>query len=123
MADKKTILIVDDEAFIQRSLQFVLKKTGHKIVTAADGDQAIEKAKAAKPDLIFLDIMMPKKDGFEVLKELREDDELKDVHVIMLTGKGRDQDRQKGMDLGANDFLTKPFVPSQLFKMAKQILG
>ncbi len=123
MADKKTILIVDDEAFIQRSLQFVLKKTGHKIVTAADGEQAMEKAKAAKPDLIFLDIMMPKKDGFEVLKEIREDDELKDTHVIMLTGKGRDQDRQKGMELGANDFLTKPFVPSQLFKMAKQILG
>lgn len=121
--EKKKILVVDDEAFIQRSLQFVLKKTGHKIIMAANGEEALEKAKAEKPDLIFLDIMMPKKDGFEVCKELKEDDELKNIHIIMLTGKGRDQDRQKGLELGANEFLTKPFVPSQVFKMAKAVLG
>lgn len=121
--EKKKILLVDDEAFIIRSLQFVLKKTGHDIATAANGEEAIEKAKAEKPDLMFLDIMMPKKDGFEVCKEIKGSEETKNIYIVMLTAKGRDQDRQKGIELGANEFLTKPFVPSQILTLVKKVLG
>lgn len=121
--EKKKIMLVDDEAFIIRSLQFVLKKTGHDIVTAGNGEEAIEKAKTEKPDLMFLDIMMPKKDGFEVCKELKGNEETKNIYIIMLTAKGRDQDRQKGIELGANEFLTKPFVPSQVLTTVKKVLG
>jgi CheY-like chemotaxis protein len=121
--EKKKILVVDDEAFILRSLQFVLKKTGHQIVTATDGEEALEKARKEKPALMFLDIMMPRKDGFEVCSEIKGDSELKDIYIVMLTAKGRDQDRQKGLELGADEFLTKPFVPSQVFQKVKKILG
>jgi len=121
--EKKKILVVDDEAFILRSLQFVLKKTGHQIVTATDGEEALEKAREEKPALMFLDIMMPRKDGFEVCSEIKGDSELKDIYIVMLTAKGRDQDRQKGLELGADEFLTKPFVPSQVFQKVKKILG
>jgi len=121
--DKKKIMLVDDEAFILKSLQFVLKKSGHDIITASNGEEALEKAKAEKPDLMFLDIMMPKKDGFDTCKEIKQSEELKGIYVIMLTAKGRDMDRQKGLELGANEFLTKPFVPNQVLAIVKKVLG
>lgn len=121
--EKKKILLVDDEAFIIKSLQFVLKKTGHDVITASNGEEALVKAKAEKPDLMFLDIMMPKKDGFETCKEIKASDDTKNIYVIMLTAKGRDQDRQKGLELGANEFLTKPFVPNQVLTIVKNVLG
>jgi len=121
--EKKKILVVDDETFILRSLQFVLKKTGHHIVTAANGEEALDKAREEKPALMFLDIMMPKKDGFEVCRQIKEDPELKDIYIVMLTAKGRDRDKQKGLELGADEFLTKPFIPSQVFQKVEKILG
>jgi CheY-like chemotaxis protein len=122
MSEKK-ILIVDDEPFIVRSLSFVLKKMKHKIVSAGNGEEAIQKAKEIRPDLMFLDVMMPKKDGFAVVEEIKKDPELKDIYVVMLTAKGRDEDRQRGLDLGANEFLTKPFNPPEVLKTVKKVLG
>jgi len=121
--EKKKILLVDDEAFIIKSLQFVLKKTGHDVITASNGEEGLAKARAEKPDLMFLDIMMPKKDGFETCKEIKAGEDTKNIYVIMLTAKGRDQDRQKGLELGANEFLTKPFVPNQVLTIVKNVLG
>lgn len=122
MSEKK-ILIVDDEPFIVRSLSFVLKKMKHKIVSAGNGEEAIQKAKEIRPDLMFLDVMMPKKDGFAVVEEIKNDPELKDIYVVMLTAKGRDEDRQRGLDLGANEFLTKPFNPPEVIKTVRKVLG
>ena len=121
--EEKKILIVDDEPFIVRSLSFVLKKTKYKIASAGNGEEAIQKAREFRPDLMFLDVMMPKKDGFAVVEEIKKDPDLKNIYVVMLTAKGRDMDRQKGLELGANEFMTKPFNPPEVLKTVNKVLG
>lgn len=121
--EEKKILIVDDEPFIVRSLSFVLKKTKYKIASAGNGEEAIQKAKEFRPNLMFLDVMMPKKDGFAVVEEIKKDPDLKNIYVVMLTAKGRDMDRQKGLELGANEFMTKPFNPPEVLKTVNKVLG
>lgn len=123
MSEKKNIMLVDDEPFIVRSLSFVLKKTGYNISTARNGEEAIMKVRESKPDLMFLDVMMPKKDGFEVCRELKNDPDLKDIYIIMLTAKGQEKDKEKGLELGANEFMTKPFRPTIVIETVRRILG
>ena len=125
MADKR-ILVVDDEPFIRRSLEFVLKKQGYDVHSAFDGQEAVEYLKSAngkKPDLMFLDVMMPKMNGFEVVKIVKNDPDLKDIYVILLTAKGQEADRQKGFELGANDFMIKPFSPSKLLEKVESVFS
>ncbi len=125
MADKR-ILVVDDEPFIRRSLEFVLKKQGYDVHSAFDGQEAVEYLKNAngkKPDLMFLDVMMPKMNGFEVVKIVKNDPDLKDIYVILLTAKGQEADRQKGFELGANDFMIKPFSPSKLLEKVESVFS
>lgn len=123
MSEKKNIMLVDDEPFIIRSLSFVLKKTGYNITTAKNGEEAIMKVRESKPDMMFLDVMMPKKDGFEVCRELKNDPDLKEIYIIMLTAKGQEKDKEKGLELGADEFMTKPFRPTIVIEKVRQILG
>ncbi len=121
MSDKR-VLIVDDEPNLTRSMTFILRKEGYNIEVASNGEEAIEKALKTKPHLILLDVMMPKKNGYEVCQEIRDDPSLRDMYVIMLTAKGQEVDREKGMDMGADEFITKPFSPSQIVERVNAVL-
>lgn len=110
----KKVLICDDEPYILESVSYVARKEGCEIFTAEDGAEALEVARAEKPDLILLDLMMPKKNGFEVCNELRNDPELKDTYVIILTARGQEADQHEAIRTGANEYLTKPFSPRAL---------
>ena len=109
MTDQASILIVDDEPNILLSLQFLMKKAGYAVRTATDGEQALDEMARARPDLVLLDVMMPRLDGFTVCQRIRATPEWRDVRVIMLTARGRDVEREKGLALGADDYITKPF--------------
>ena len=112
----KTILIADDEPFMVRSLSFVLRKEGYEVESASDGEEALKKFDEFNPDVVFLDIMMPKKDGFEVCHVLKSDPRYRGrmPYVIMLTCKGQDVDRYKSYLEGADDYITKPFSPAEV---------
>jgi len=118
----KSVLIVDDESYIVTSLSFVMKSAGFEVASASDGEEALEKVAAMVPDLIILDVMMPKLDGFEVCRVIRENPAWNSVRIIMLTAKGRDSEREKGLALGADDYLTKPFSTRDILQRAQEIL-
>ena len=120
---KGRILVVDDEIYIVHILDFSLGMEGYEVLTALDGEQALEKATAEKPDLIVLDIMMPKLDGYETCKRLKADPITKDVPVILLSAKGRNVDQKVGFEVGADDYITKPFSPRKLVERINAILG
>ena len=117
------ILVVDDEPFICRSLTFVLRKGNYEVLEARDGEEALDAIRSHKPDLVFLDVMMPKVNGFEVTQQIRSDAAYDDVKIILLTAKGQECDREVGRQAGANDYLTKPFSPTKILDRARQILG
>ncbi len=117
------VLIVDDEPHILRSLGFVLRKAGYETLEARTGAQALEAVETDRPALVFLDIMLPELDGYEVCRRIKDNAELADTYVIMLTAKGQDSDRQKGMDCGANEYMTKPFSPTRAVARVEAILG
>ena len=120
---KGRILVVDDEIYIVHILDFSLGMEGYEVITALDGEQALEKARAERPDLIVLDIMMPKLDGYETCKRLKADADTKDVPVILLSAKGRNVDQKVGFEVGADDYITKPFSPRKLVERINAILG
>lgn len=117
------ILVVDDEIYIVHILDFSLGMEGYEVVTALDGEQALQKAQETKPDLIVLDIMMPKMDGYETCKALKANPDTKDIPVILLSAKGRNVDQQTGFDVGAEDYITKPFSPRKLVDRINTMLG
>jgi DNA-binding response OmpR family regulator len=119
---QQKILVVDDEPFICRSLTFVLKKGNYEVLEARNGEEALAAIREHKPDLVFLDVMMPKIDGFQVTEAVRADESLNDVKIILLTAKGQECDREIGKTAGANDYMTKPFSPSKILDRARQIL-
>jgi len=104
------ILVVDDSEVLRRIVVFNLVKNGYTVSEASDGEEALQKLKESTPDLVILDIMMPKMNGFEVLKVMKQDENLSKVPVIVLTAKGGENDLQEGLKLGADIFLTKPFI-------------
>jgi two-component system, OmpR family, alkaline phosphatase synthesis response regulator PhoP len=116
----KRILVVDDEPSIVKLLHFNLEQAGFTVLTAEDGEEALEKAQAEQPDLIVLDLMLPKKDGMEVCRELRQ--EKMQVPILMLTAKDDELDKILGLELGADDYLTKPFSPREVTARVKAIL-
>ncbi|MBI1795498.1 MAG: response regulator [Candidatus Eisenbacteria bacterium] len=120
---KGRILVVDDEIYIVHILDFSLGMEGYEVITALDGEQALEKARAEKPDLIVLDIMMPKLDGYETCKMLKAEAGTKDIPVILLSAKGRNVDQKIGFEVGADDYITKPFSPRKLVERINAILG
>lgn len=119
----KTILIVDDEEYIVTSLEYVMKSAGFDVVVAYDGDEAIDKVTATVPDLLITDIMMPKLNGFDLCEKIRANPLWKSIRIIILTAKGRDSEREKGLSLGADDYMTKPFSTRELLKRVKELLG
>jgi DNA-binding response OmpR family regulator len=109
MTNPHSVLIVDDEPNIVLSLQFLMRKAGYLVRTAGDGEQALAELAREKPDLVLLDVMMPKIDGFTICQKIKAAPEWREVRVIMLTARGRDVEREKGLALGADDYITKPF--------------
>ena len=117
------ILIVDDEPNIVISLEYLLKKEGFDVKVATDGDAALLQAAEFRPHLMLLDVMMPKKSGFEVCELLRADATMADLKIIMLTAKGRETEVTKGLALGANAYITKPFSTKDLVAQIKTLLA
>jgi DNA-binding response OmpR family regulator len=118
----KTILIADDEPNIVISLEFLLKREGYEVVVAHDGMQALERIRERRPDLAILDVMMPQRNGFEVCQDLRQDPQFKDLRIMMLTAKGRDTEVSKGLALGADVYMTKPFATKELIAQVKALI-
>lgn len=117
------ILIVEDERNIALSLEFLMKQAGHSVRCAADGQAALDAVAELVPDLILLDVNLPKLDGYTVCSTLRADERTSHVRVLMLTARGREIEREKGLAAGANDYLTKPFSTSELVERVELLLG
>lgn len=117
------ILIADDEQNIVISLEFLMKREGFEVSIAQDGAEAIEKIRSEMPDLVLLDVMMPKKSGFEVCQEIKSDPALQSVRILMLTAKGRDTEVAKGLALGADAYMTKPFSTRELVERVRSMLA
>ena len=113
---KKKILAVDDEPNILMSIEFILEMEGYEVHIARDGEEALEVAERVRPDLILLDVNMPRKDGYEMCRILREREDLAGTKVIMLTAKGQTLERKKGLEVGADDYVTKPFSAADLLE-------
>ena len=123
--DKK-ILIVDDEAHIRMLIGQTLEELedeGVEFLTADNGETALQLIQSEKPNLVFLDVMMPKMNGMDVCKNVKQNEALKDVFIIILTAKGQELDKQKGQEVGADIYLTKPFDPEVLLTKAKEVLS
>lgn len=121
MADEK-ILIVEDEQQISKLIKYNLEKAGYRCLTSITGEEALEQLDKESVDLILLDVMLPKMDGFEFCKTVRRDAHSKDIPVIMLTARGEEVDRIVGLELGADDYMVKPFSPRELVLRVKAIL-
>jgi two-component system, OmpR family, alkaline phosphatase synthesis response regulator PhoP len=118
----KKILVVDDEPIITKVLESRLKANGYDVVSAADGQEALNKARSENPDLIILDIMLPKIDGYRVCRLLKFDDKYKNIPILMLTARIQDTDKATGEQCGANAYLPKPFDPQSLLEKIKELL-
>jgi DNA-binding response OmpR family regulator len=116
------ILIADDEPAIVTALEFLLRRSGYEVEIARDGDEALRLAEAMRPDLVLLDVMMPVKSGYEVCWRLREQPELRDVKIIILSARGRDAEVAKGLTVGADVYVTKPFSTRDLMSRIRALL-
>lgn len=123
MADKKRIMIVDDEKDLVETLTFRLEAAGYEVLAAFDGQEGLEKVRREKPDLILLDVMMPKLDGYQVCRMLKFDEKFKKTPVIMLTARGQEQDKNTGKTVGADAYMTKPFDSKALLDKIKELIG
>jgi DNA-binding response OmpR family regulator len=120
------ILIVDDEAHLRMLIRQTLEELedeGVELLTAANGEEALEAIQAEPPKLVFLDVMMPKLSGFDVCSRVKQTLGLKDVYIVLLTAKGQEFDKQRGLEVGADVYMTKPFDPDALLKKARTVLG
>ena len=117
------ILVVDDEPNIVLSLEFLMKQAGFQVRTASDGEAGIAAMAAEAPDLVLLDVMMPRKNGYEVCQAIRANPAWKNIRIIMLTAKGREVEREKGMALGADDYITKPFSTQEVVGRVRELLA
>jgi DNA-binding response OmpR family regulator len=118
----KRILIVDDEPNILISVEFLMKRQGYEVAIARDGEEGLAAIREQHPDLVVLDVMMPKRDGFEVCTEVRADPSLSDVRILMLTAKGREAEIKKGLALGADAYIPKPFSTHELVAKVNALL-
>jgi CheY-like chemotaxis protein len=104
-------------------MEFILAKQGHTMLVANNGEEALEKARGERPDLILLDIMMPRIDGYDVARTIRSDPEIRETPIIMLSAKAQDKDIEKGMEVGVNEYITKPFAPDYLVQVVNDYLS
>ncbi len=119
----KKILIADDEPNIVTALEFLLARGGYEVLIARDGEEALKTLESARPDLVLLDIMMPVKSGYEICKRIRERPEWAHIKVVMLSAKGRDAEVNKGMAMGADLYVTKPFSTRELMEQIRGLLA
>ena len=117
------ILVVDDEPNIVLSLEFLMKQAGFQVRTASDGEAALAAIFADPPDLVLLDVMMPRKNGYEVCQAIRANPDWAGVRIIMLTAKGREVEKEKGLALGADDYITKPFSTQEVVERVRELLA
>jgi len=120
---KAKILVVDDEVNITQILEFSIGAEGFEVITATNGEEAIDKARKEQPDLIILDIMMPRIDGYEACRILKANPLTKNIPVVLLTAKGRDIDKRLGYEVGATDYIVKPFSPNKLIERINELLS
>jgi DNA-binding response OmpR family regulator len=119
----KKVLIVDDEPNIVTSLEYLMAKSGYEVAAARDGDAALEKVETFMPDLVLLDVMMPRQSGYEVCRKMRSRPELRHIRIVMLSAKGREAEVSKGLSLGADAYITKPFSNRELMACIASLLG
>ncbi len=118
----RRVLIVDDEPNIVTSLEFLMRGSDYDVRVARNGEEALQIAESFRPDVVLLDVMMPQRSGFEVCRKIRENPRLRDAKIVMLTAKGRDVEKEKGLDLGANAYVTKPFSTKELMNTVRGLL-
>lgn len=118
-----SVLVVDDEPNIVLSLEFLMKQEGCEVRVATDGEAALAAVEEQPPDLILLDVMIPKRDGFDVCQTIRANPAWEGIHIIMLTARGRDLEREKGMALGADEYITKPFSTREVVERVREVLA
>lgn len=119
----KKVLIVDDELNIVTALEFLLQKSGYEVMAAQNGDEALKRVESFAPDLVLLDVMMPRISGYEVCRRMRERPEWKHIKIIMLSAKGREAEVSKGVSLGADLYVTKPFSNNELVGKIGELLA
>lgn len=119
----RSILVVDDEPNIVLSLEFLFREAGYDVRVARDGEAALEAVKSDPPAVILLDVMMPKRDGYDVCQTIRENPAWNDIGIIMLTAKGRQIEKEKGLAMGADDYVTKPFSTREIVEKVKALIG
>lgn len=119
----KSVLLVEDETNIAIALEYLLRRHGYRMRHVADGDAALDALHAEKPDLVILDVMLPSRSGYEICQHIRGDRTLRDIKVLMMTARGGEVERRKGLALGADAFLTKPFATAELTTEIGQLLG
>ena len=119
----KKVLIVDDEPNIVASLEYLMGKAGYEEAVARDGDEALAAVDAFRPDLVLLDVMMPKQSGYEVCQKMRGRPDLRDIRIVMLSAKGREAEVSKGLSVGADAYVTKPFSNRELMAQVAELLG
>jgi len=119
----KKVLIVDDELHIVTALEFLLRKSGYEVAAAQNGDEALKRVESFAPDLVLLDVMMPRISGYEVCRRMRERAEWKHIKIIMLSAKGREAEVSKGVSLGADLYVTKPFSTGELVGKIGELLA
>jgi len=123
LESKRRILVVDDDAFVRKPLDFILRKEGFETTLACDGAECLESLDAARPDLIILDVMMPGRDGFEVCHAIKRESRFAAIPIILLSARWRERDRERGIGLGAADFMQKPYSPSDLVRRVRELLS
>ena len=120
---KRSVLVVDDEPNIVLSLEFLMKQAGYEVRVARDGEAALQAIEDRAPDLVLLDVMLPKRDGYDVCQAIRADPRWAGVRILMLTARGREIEREKGLALGADDYITKPFSTREVVERVKHYLS
>jgi DNA-binding response OmpR family regulator len=120
--DQRKILIADDNENIREALTYLLEDEGYKLALARDGADTLKKVREFLPDILFLDIMMPEMNGYEVCRAIKNDPKLKDTYVIMLTAKGQVAEQERGKEVGADEYIVKPFSPMEILSKIKNIL-
>ena len=121
--EKKKILVVDDEVDIVKTIQFSLELEGYKVLVSYDGEDALTQARKENPDLILLDIMLPKLDGYKVCRLLKFDEQYKHIPILMMTAKTQEKDKLMGKETGADEYITKPFDMEELMEKVKSYLN
>lgn len=121
--EPKRILVVDDDPLILDLIRFNLEAEGYNVITASDGFDALERARKEFPDMLVLDLMLPKMDGYKVCRILKFDEKYKNIPILMLTARAQESDKEMGLETGADAYMTKPFEPDELLEKVSKLLG